>query len=98
MLRGKDRFYLKSLANNLKPLAQIGKSGISDGLINQLDKLLEDHELVKINVLQNSPDDAKNMTEEILNRTGAEFVQQIGSKITIYRESEENKQIEFDRN
>ncbi len=98
MLRGKDRSYLKSLANNLKPLAQIGKSGISDGLINQLDKLLEDHELVKINVLQNSPDEAKNMTEEILNRTGAEFVQQIGSKITIYRESKENKQIEFDRN
>jgi len=95
MLRGKDRAYLKSLANTMDPLVQIGKSGLSDGLIRQLDKSLEDHELVKIRVLQNSPLGVKEIVEEILTKTGAEFVQQIGSKLTIYRESKEHKKIIF---
>ncbi len=95
MLRGKNRAYLKSLANTMDPLVQIGKSGLSDGLIRQLDKSLEDHELVKIRVLQNSPLGVKEIVEEILTKTGAEFVQQIGSKLTIYRESKEHKKIIF---
>lgn len=93
MITGKQRSYLKSLANNLTPLLQVGKSGVSEGVIEQIDVLLENHELVKITVLQNSPVTAKEITEEILNSTGAEFVQQIGSKLTIYRESKENKVI-----
>lgn len=95
MLRGKDRSYLKSLANNLDPLIQIGKFGLSESLFDQLDKSLEDHELVKIKVLKNSPVEAKEIVQEILEKTGAEFVQQIGSKLTIYRQSKENKKIEF---
>lgn len=95
MITGKQRSYLKSLANNLTPLIQVGKNGVSDGLIEQIDVLLENHELVKITVLQNSPVTAKEIVEEILEGTGAEFVQQIGSKLTIYRESKENKTIEI---
>ena len=90
MLRGKDRSYLKSLANNLDPLVQIGKFGLSESLFDQLDKSLEDHELVKIKVLKNSPVEAKEIVQEILEKTGADFVQQIGSKLTIYRQSRLN--------
>ena len=95
MITGKQRSYLKSLANNLTPLIQVGKNGVSDGLIEQIDVLLENHELVKITVLQNSPVTAKEIVDEIIDGTGAEFVQQIGSKLTIYRESKENKTIEI---
>ena len=73
----------------------MGKNGISDSFIKQLDKSLEDHELVKINVLNNSPDEAKDIIDEILEATGSEFVQQLGNKLTIYRESKENKKIEL---
>ena len=95
MITGKQRSYLKSLANNLTPLIQVGKNGVSDSLIEQIDVLLENHELVKITVLQNSPVTAKEIVDEIIEGTGAEFVQQIGSKLTIYRESKENKTIEI---
>ncbi|MBP2025453.1 ribosome assembly RNA-binding protein YhbY [Peptoniphilus stercorisuis] len=95
MITGKQRSYLKSLANNLTPLIQVGKNGVSDSLIEQIDVLLENHELVKITVLQNSPVTAKEIVDEIIDGTGAEFVQQIGSKLTIYRESKENKTIEI---
>lgn len=93
MITGKQRSYLKSLANTLNPLMQIGKNGLNGGLFDQLDRLLEDHELVKITVLKNSPVLASEIIEEILEKTGAEFVQQIGNKLTIYRESKENKKI-----
>ena len=53
MLTGKERSYLKSLAHNMDPLIQLGKDGINEGFLSQIDKLLEDHEIVKINVLQN---------------------------------------------
>lgn len=95
MLTGKQRSYLKSLANNLTPLIQVGKNGVSEGLIEQINQLLEDHELVKITVLQNSPVTAKEIVQEIIDGAEAEFVQQIGNKLTIYRESVENKVIEL---
>lgn len=95
MLTGKQRSYLKSIANTLNPLIQVGKGGIGDGVLSQIDKSLEDHELVKITVLKNSPVEAREIVEEILDATNAEFVQQIGNKLSIYRESKENKKIEL---
>lgn len=95
MLTGKQRSYLKSLAHNMEPLMQIGKTGVSDGVIKQLDQLLECHELVKVKVLQNSPQEAHEIVDELLDMTHAEFVQLIGSKFTLYRESKENKMIEL---
>lgn len=95
MLTGKERSYLKSLAHNMDPLIQLGKDGIKPGFLNQIDKLLEDHEIVKINVLQNAPVEVDEIVDDILDATGAEFVQKIGKKLTIYRESKENKQIEL---
>lgn len=95
MLTGKQRAYLKSLAHNIDPLIQVGKDGINRGFIVQLDKLLEDHELVKIKVLQNSPVEVDEIVDEIIEKTNSEFVQKIGKKLTIYRESVENKKIEL---
>ncbi|SHG97018.1 RNA-binding protein [Anaerosphaera aminiphila DSM 21120] len=93
MITGKQRSYLKSLANSEKPLIQIGKGGVTESLIAQIDELLESHEIVKISVLKNAPILARDISEEITNGTNAEFVQQIGNKLTIYRESKENKKI-----
>lgn len=95
MLRGKERAYLKGLAQNIDPLIQLGKDGINEGFLKQIDKLLEDHELVKIKVLQNAPVEVDEIVDEVLEKTGAEFVQKIGKKLTIYRESKENKKIEL---
>lgn len=97
MITGRQRSYLKSLANTLRPTLQIGKSGLTDGVFLQLEELLENEELVKITVLQNSPEEAKDMVEEILERTGSEFVSQLGRKLVIYRRAKEDPQIELPR-
>ncbi len=95
MLTGKQRSYLKGLANTQKPLLQLGKEGLSDGFINQLDALLESHELVKISVLENSAENAKDVAIEACERLEAEFVQAIGSKFTIYRQSRIDPNLEI---
>lgn len=79
----------------MKPLIQVGKSGVTEGLISQIDVSLESHELIKITFLQNSPVEAREVADEIIEATGAEFVNLIGKKLTIYRESKENKKIEL---
>ena len=95
MLTGKERSYLKGLANNLDPILQVGKNGITDNFIKQVDEILENKELVKINVLKNSFLEADDLARELTEKLNAEFVQSIGNKFVIYRESEENKTIEF---
>lgn len=93
MLTGKQRSYLKSLANTIKPITQIGKQGITENFIQQLEEALEARELVKVHVLENSLLNAKEAASEVVQLTGAEFVQAIGNKFVIYRRSKENPKI-----
>lgn len=93
MLTGKDRSYLKGLANGLNPSMQIGKEGLTESIIVELDQQLESKELIKLSVLDNSPVIVEEIVEEILNKTNSEFVQMIGSKLIIYRKSKKNPKI-----
>ncbi len=97
MLTGKQRAYLKSKANTMDPIFQVGKNGLTENFIEQVRDALETRELIKINVLNNSLLEADDVVKELCERAEAEFVQSIGSKIVIYKESEENKRIELPR-
>ncbi len=97
MLKGKQRSYLKSLAHDLDPIFQIGKNGLSENFLVQVDEALEARELLKINVLNNSFLDTKEVANKVANETGAEFVQSIGNKFVIYRESKDKPRIELPR-
>ena len=95
MLTGKQRAYLRGLANNMDPIFQIGKNGIEDAFLNQLDEALEARELIKIKVLENSGLAAREASDEICNAIGCEGIQAIGSKIVLYRKSEKKPKIEL---
>ncbi len=68
---------------------QIGKNGLTDDVLKSIDEALEARELVKINLLNNSLLDTKETALEICSKLNAEYVQSLGNKIVIYRESEE---------
>lgn len=87
MLTSKQRSYLRGIANNENAIIQVGKIGVTDNLIKQVDEALEARELVKINVLENAGASAKEIAVEVAENTGAEVVQVIGKKITLYRKS-----------
>jgi len=93
MLTSKQRSYLRGLANTIDPIFQIGKGGIGDNMIKQFNDALEARELVKAAVLRNADSDARQISEEIAQRTGADVVQVIGSKFVLYKESEKHKEI-----
>ncbi|TAH62053.1 MAG: ribosome assembly RNA-binding protein YhbY [Gottschalkiaceae bacterium] len=95
MISGKQRSYLKALANTIDPIFQIGKNGITESFLKQVDEALEAREIVKINVLNNSSLTAKEAADQVVDSLNAEFVQSIGNKFVIYRESKENKKIEL---
>ena len=61
MLTGKQKRYLRSLAHNIDPIFQIGKGGINENMIKQIDDTLENRELIKVHVLQNNFDDKKEL-------------------------------------
>ncbi len=93
MLTGKQRAYLKSKANTMDPLFQIGKNGLTENFVEQVKEALEARELIKIKVLNNSSLEADEVAKEICQRADAEYVQSMGNKLVIYKESEENKTI-----
>ncbi|MGX0140467.1 ribosome assembly RNA-binding protein YhbY [Staphylococcus hominis] len=93
MLTGKQKRYLRSLAHNIDPIFQIGKAGINDNMISQIDETLENRELIKIHILQNNFDDKNDLAQTLSQATNSEVVQVIGSMIVIYKESQENKEI-----
>ncbi len=93
MINSKQRSYLRSMAHDLDPVAYIGKFGLTDNVIKQIDVCLEARELVKVKLQEGCDLKAKDVANEVAKKLSAEFVQAIGHKFTLYRESKENKQI-----
>ena len=85
-----QRATLRSLAMQMQPTTHIGKNGISDMLIKQIDEQLESRELIKVAVLKNAEFSAKEIAEELSQNSNAEVVQVLGSKITLYRVSKKS--------
>ncbi|MCK5128587.1 MAG: YhbY family RNA-binding protein [Clostridiales bacterium] len=95
MITSKQRSKLRGLANNLKPLFQIGKDNLGQNLIHQLDEYLEIHEIVKVRILQASTDKARPVCDEIAKKLNAEAVSSVGSTFVLYRRSIENPTIDL---
>lgn len=93
----KQRSKLRSLAQNIEPVGQVGKGGLSENMISGLSDALEKRELVKITVLNNAEDDISDIAAELAEKLGAEVVCVIGHKVVLYRLShkENAKHIEF---
>ncbi len=89
----KQRATLRSMANKISPTIIIGKSGITDNLINQTNIELEARELVKGSILKTADLNSKTVCNHLAEQLNAHAIQAIGSKFVLYRESKENKQI-----
>ena len=79
----KKRF--RSIAHHLKPVVMIAEKGITEGVLAELERALEDHELIKLKVNVMERDDKKLIIEEVCQQTRAELVQTIGKIAVLYR-------------
>lgn len=87
MLTSSQRAKLRSMAQTINPIFQIGKNGIGSQQIVDISLALDLHELIKISVLRNADTDAKTVLNAICALTGAEPVTAIGNKVVIFRRS-----------
>ncbi|MDO5440196.1 MAG: ribosome assembly RNA-binding protein YhbY [Erysipelotrichaceae bacterium] len=91
MLNGKQKRYLRALANGLKPITQVGKDGINDGLFNSIDDAFNTHELIKINMLKTCEEDLNEIAIEVCANCSCELVQKIGKTLVLYKRAKEPK-------
>lgn len=95
MLTGKERSNLRSEANNLNPIVHVGKEGITEAIIEQLDEALADHELLKVRILESTGRTTRSAAEELATASGADVVQVIGGIAVLFRQKEEDSKFEI---
>ncbi len=96
-MTSKQRAYLKSLASNLDPIFQVGKSSLTPEFTEAIAESFNKRELIKIAVLKNCMDDPNEIAQVLAERAHAQVVQVIGKKIVLYKPDKENPKIELPR-
>ncbi|WP_081841166.1 ribosome assembly RNA-binding protein YhbY [Alicyclobacillus macrosporangiidus] len=94
-LTGKQIRALRALAHHLRPVVQVGKAGVTAGVIEQVEEVLDAQELIKVSVLDTSPLERDEVGDILVEETGASWVQSIGRTVVLYRRNKENPQIEL---
>ena len=95
MITSKQRAYLRSLANDLPAIMQIGKGGLSENMLKTFSDALEAKELIKLHVLENCGYAPKEVLQALAEALDAEAVAVTGKKIVLYRASEKKPVIEL---
>ena len=93
MLKPFQKAYLKKLANPISHRYLIGKGGLDDKFVAELNDALEARELIKVGILQNASCEPKQIAEELAERLNADLVQVIGRVMVYYRKSKKNPKI-----
>ena len=95
MLTGKQRAKLRAMANGVQATFQIGKGGIGENLLKQLDETLDAREIIKISVLETADVEPQEALDRLCEALRAEPVQTVGRKITLYRRNYDAPKIEI---
>ena len=85
MLTSKQRAYLRGIAQSYDTIFQIGKGGISDNLIMQVNDALRKRELIKLRVLENSGLTSREAADAIAEQTASDVVQVIGTRFVLFK-------------
>lgn len=90
-LSQKERKQFRTIAHQLKPVLTLGDAGLSDGILEELEGRLEDHELIKVKVNAESREERAALVDELCAESGAELVQRTGHIALLYRPAQQRK-------
>ncbi len=91
MITPVKRAELRKAAQNIDPVMQVGKDGLSINVVNTADQALYARELIKITVLESCESSTREVANELSKRCGADVVQVIGRKIVLFKENKDKK-------
>lgn len=95
MLSGKEKRHLRGLASLVNPVVTVGKEGLSEDILKEIERGLIANELVKIKVGKNAPVDVEDVVNIINENSIGEVVQKIGRNIVLYKKNEKETKISF---
>jgi RNA-binding protein len=84
-LSEKQKKHLRRLAHPLNPIVMVGNAGLTDGVVNELDRALTDHELVKVSARVGERDARNAALDSLASRTSSALVQRVGHVGVFYR-------------
>ncbi len=88
-LSPEQRRQYRAIAHHLKPVVTVGDKGLSEGLQQELERALDDHELIKVKIPAADRETRQALIEELCQQTGAELVQIIGRIAVILRRAKQ---------
>ena len=95
-LSSKQRAFLRSLANRIKPVLQVGNGGVTEAFLTSLDEVFTHRELIKVKVLEGAPATARESGDQIAEqRPGVHVAQTIGRTLVLYRTHPDNPEIKL---
>lgn len=95
MLNSRQRAQLRGMANSYDTILQIGKIGINENTVKQVNDALEARELIKLRILETCPTSVRETADTLAEKTESDVVQVIGSRFILYKESKNNKTIKL---
>ena len=84
-INARQKRFLRGLGHHLQVKAMIGKEGLTSQVIKAINEVVDAHELVKVRVQDNFPQDRKEAGPMLAAESGTALVQVIGRTILIYR-------------
>jgi RNA-binding protein len=89
VLTGKQKGFLRSMGNEMDPILQVGKGGITEMVVTQTNEVIEIRELIKCRVLQNCSEEPKIVAGKLAEQVEADLVQVIGRNFLLFRQSKD---------
>jgi len=86
-LSNDDKKHLRRLGHNLKPVATVASKGLSESVLAEIDRALNDHELIKVKLAVGNSDAKRQATEIICEKLYADVVQSIGHIVLLLRKA-----------
>jgi RNA-binding protein len=94
-LSGKQRHHLRALAHHLDPVVQLGHEGLTEGVTAQVEAALKAHELIKVRLGTECPDEREDVAAALAEATKCEVAQTIGRVIVLYRRRPKKPKVEL---
>ena len=85
VLNSRQIRHLRGLGHHLLPAVMVGREGVTDQVVASLEDSIKAHELIKVKIQQNSPQDRSEVAELLAKRSVAAVVQILGRTILLYR-------------
>jgi RNA-binding protein len=94
MPSGELRRRLRAHGHALKPVVQVGKGGVTSGVLAQVAQALFDHELVKVRIGTECPVDRFAVADKLAAQPGTQVVQILGRTVLVYKRHPEKPKFE----